>query len=113
MSITSSRWSSTTSFCDAPLAAGRRTLRIALRMASAMGVKNGRRFGSLPSLVIGMYGVVILSQTAKFVPLGAVATVWARPQPNTSTSLLSRVIDNRAAIGVRLTLATMALFSCG
>ena len=34
--MTSSRWSSTTSFCDATPAPGRRTLRIALVMASAM-----------------------------------------------------------------------------
>ena len=57
----------------------------------------------MPSLVIGMYGVVMLTQMTKCTASGALATVWCRPQPNRSMSRRSRAILMLPDIGVRLT----------
>jgi hypothetical protein len=89
--MTASRLSRTMSFCDLPLPAlGRCALRTALPTAALISSKNWLRSGSLPSLVIGMNGVVMLSRMPNCASLGAWATMWRSPQPNMLMLRLSR-----------------------
>ena len=82
---------------------GRCALRTTFRTASAILPRNGLRFGSLPSLVIGMYGVVTLMRMVKFLSFGAFATVWARAaSENVDLPLVARCVDFPGD-GVRLT----------
>ena len=89
------------SFCDVPSPlVGRcaflhRPWPTALRIAS----RNGRRFGALPSLVIGMYGVMMLITMSNCASFGACAMVCESPQPKASMSRLSRAMLDLAGDG--------------
>ena len=73
---------------------GRRTLRIALPMASAMGVRNG----AVRILAVAGDRHVRrrdIEPEARFVPLALWRRCWRSPQPNTLMSLLSRSSKSR------------------
>jgi len=54
------------SFCEMrPSAVGRCAFLTAFTVAVLIAARKGSRFGALPSLVIGMYGVITLMMTVK------------------------------------------------